>query len=431
MGLGLTACSSDDDAAGSGDKATDDAASIPDQLEGWEESAKGKTGQTVRVWLIQPGDSQKAANEYLKTEFEKEYPGNTLVIEEQQWQTYKDKYLSTLAGSDAPDVVEMGNTDTQAFTAIGALLDLTAQYEDLGGDDLLPAFTEIGSLDGHFYAPPYYSAARLAFYSPEAVPGDAPTTLDDYVAKGKELKTDDFSGIYLPGKDWYNVMTYVWAAGAEIATQDADNKWTGGFDTPEGIKGLTQAQDVLQNANSQKVAPADGDESKGTDTFCEGKIGYLAGAGWLGGVISDPAAGCPDGAGKDLKAFAIPGNEAGTAAPTFSGGSNLAVAKNSKNTDLAYGALKIIVGAEYQNMIAEKAMIPALQSSFSSLPDDEATQIGLEVVKTAKPVPASPKWSEVETKSYLKDAFTKLAQGGDPAEIAKTLDQQIADTLNS
>ncbi len=395
-----------------------------------------ETGKTIRVWLIQPDkNAQGAANEYLIKTFEDQNPGNKLVIEEQQWATYKDKYLSTLSGNDAPDVVEMGNTDTPGFTAAGALMDLTDKKAELGGDDLLPGFVGIGTYEGKFFAPPYYSGARVVFYAPGTVKDAVPATLADYVATGEKNKKDAFSGIYLPGKDWYNVLPYVWANDGFIAEQGDDGKWTAGFSSPGGIKGLTMAQQVMTKANSQTVAPADGDEAKGTAVFCQGKIGYLAGPTWLGGAIAAPAdaeaPGCPDTFGKDLTAFALPGLTAGSVAPTFAGGSNLGIPMKSKNPDLAYQALKIILSPEYQGMIAEKGMLPALVSQDAKLPQDKATQEGAKAAASAILTPASPKWSDVETKNYLKDAFTKLAQGGDVTAIAKNLDQQIEDTLNS
>ncbi len=422
LGFGLTACSSDDGSSGGKSPSPTKAAE--------------KTGQTIRVWFIQPDkNSQGPANDYLKKTFEAEHPGNKLVVEEQQWGTYVDKYQAALSGNDAPDVVEMGNTDTPRFTAEGALLDLTDKKADLGGDDLLPGFVNIGSYDGKFFAPPYYSGARVVFYSANTVKQAVPKTLDEYVSTGVANKTDKFSGIYQPGKDWYNVLPYVWANGGFIAKQGDDSKWTAGFSSDGGVKGLEMAQKVMTQANSKTVAPPDGDESKGTQVFCQGKIGYLAGPTWLGGSIMAPkdadAPGCPDTYGKDLKSFALPGLTEGSVAPTFAGGSNIGIPSKSKNPELAYDALKIVLSDGYQDLIASKGLIPAKVSQASSLPTDDATQQGAKAAAAAILTPASPKWSEVEAKGYLKDAFTKLAQGGDVKSIATALDKQITDTLNA
>ena len=86
--------------------------------------------------------------------------------------------------------MEVGNTQAAAFTSAGAFLDLTDEYEALGGDDLLPGFVEAGTYDGKFYAAPYYSGARIVFYNTAqyATAGvEVPTTLDEYVSNAGTL----------------------------------------------------------------------------------------------------------------------------------------------------------------------------------------------------------------------------------------------------
>ena len=61
-------------------------------------------------------------------------------------------------------MVELGNTQAQAFEAAGALLDLTDKKADLGGDDLLQSLVEAGTYDGKFYGVPYYAGARIVLY---------------------------------------------------------------------------------------------------------------------------------------------------------------------------------------------------------------------------------------------------------------------------
>ncbi len=114
--------------------------------------ASGDTGggsdenATIRVWLVGT-DTPDTARDYLVKTFEEEHPGSKLVIEEQAWDGLVDRLTTSLSGSDSPDVVEVGNTQAAAFTSAGAFLDLTDQYDALGGDDLLPGFVEAGTYD--------------------------------------------------------------------------------------------------------------------------------------------------------------------------------------------------------------------------------------------------------------------------------------------
>ncbi|PZR55148.1 sugar transporter [Xylanimonas oleitrophica] len=414
LALGLSAC-----ASGSTGTGTDG-------------TSEGGAGD-IRVWLV-GSDTPDEAREYLKTTFEAENPGSTLTIEEQSWGGLVDKYTTALSGSDSPDLIEIGNTQAAAFTSAGAFEDLTDRYEELGGDDLLPSFVEDGTYDGKFYAAPYYSGARVVVYSKEVV-GDTPvpTTWDEYVATVKAATTDTVSGLWTPGKDWRNGMTFVWANGGQIATQASDGTWEGGFSTPEGIKGLEQLQDVMLTANR---APADSDEQEPQVPFCAGQVAYLAAPAWVSGSIgADEDAevpGCGSGIGspENLSAFAAPGKTAGEAAPVLAGGSNIAIPMRSANKELAYEALKIMLSDEYQGLLAEAGLVPAKVSQADLMPDGVFAQASAAAAAEAISTPASPKWADVEASGVLEDSFVRLAQGGDVTEIAAALDAAIERTLN-
>lgn len=383
----------------------------------------------LTVWLVGT-DTPQDARDYLKKTFESENEGWTLTIEEKTWADTGETYVAALSSNDAPDVVEVGNTQAQGFIAQGLFADLSPIAADLGGDDMLQSFVDLGSEDGTLYAAPYYAGSRIVFYSPTTFDGTVPTTLDEYVASGIAMTTATKSGIYAPGKDWYNALPYVWANGGDIATKDGD-QWKGQFASEGGIAGLTQLQQVYQQAT---IAPVDGDETDPQVPFCAGEIGFLSAPAWVKwSILADATAkapGCPDTFGKDLAAFALPGKKAGDVAPVFAGGSNVAVAAKSDAPEKAQAALKILLSEGYQKILAENGLIPALKSFAQYLPDDEITAEAAKAVAASKAVPASPNWAEVESAGVIKDALVKIAQGGDVASIAKELDGQVEGILN-
>jgi len=384
----------------------------------------------LTVWLVGT-DTPQDARDYLKETFEAENDGWTLTIEEKTWADTADNYVAALSSNDAPDLVEVGNTQSPGFIAQGLFADLSDLEADLGGDELLQSFVELGSEDGTLYAAPYYAGSRIVFYSPSSYSGDVPTTLEEYVAAGIAATTPTKSGIYAPGKDWYNALPYVWANGGEIATQEGD-MWEGGFSSEGGVAGLEMLQDVYENAT---IAPADADETDPQVPFCAGEVGFLSAPAWVKWSIlapsdADTAPGCPETAGADLRAFALPGMTAGEVAPVFAGGSNIAVAAKSNAPDKAEAALRIILSEGYQKILAENGLIPALTSFAQYLPDDEITAEAAKAVASSKAVPASPNWSEVESSGVIKDALVKIAQGGDVTAIATELDSQIESILN-
>lgn len=400
-----------------------------------EAAPEPETGD-LTVWLV-GADTPQTARDYLVDTFESENEGWTLTIEEKTWADVSDTYTAALSSNDSPDVVEVGNTQALGFADAGLFLDISDIQGDLGGDDLLGGLVDAGTYEGSLYAAPYYAGGRVVFYSPMIV-DEVPETLDEYVALGKDLTTDSVSGIYAPGKDWYNALPYIWAHGGEIAVQDGDS-WDAQFSSAESLAGLEQLQDVYLNAT---VAPADGNELMGNVAFCAGEAGFLSSPAWAAGNLTgawpwaDEAAGineegCPDTYAKDLGAMALPGVDAGTTAPIFAGGSNIAVATKSDAPNKAKAALQIMLSEDYQALLAEQGLTPGLVSAASYLPDTPVAQAQAAALANSKGTPASPNWAEVEAAQIIPDALVKIAQGGDVAEIAAELDEQIEAILNS
>lgn len=387
----------------------------------------------IRVWLVGT-DTPQAARDYLTTTFASQNPGSTITIEQQSWTGLVDKYTTALSGSDAPDVVEIGNTQAPTFTATGAFLDLTDKYQELGGSDLLPGFVQVGSYSGKFFAPPYYSGARVAMYSTDIFSGSVPTTWDAYLQAAKDATTSSVSGLYMPGKDWHDFITFVWANGGEIATQNADGTWSSQFSSANSIKGLQQFQQMFQTVSH---AASDIDETDLVTPFCAGTVAFLQGPSWVSGSISaapDAATpGCSDtyGAPDKMQQFAIPGATAGTFAPVLAGGSNLAIPAKSAHPDLAYKALQIMLSDGYQQILAQNGMVPARVSQAKFMPANQASQAAANAAASAKLTPASPNWANVESQLVLEDAFSQIAGGADVTTVAAALDQQINSILNA
>lgn len=379
-------------------------------------------GAEIRVWLV-GADTPQDARDYLKETFEEENPGSTLTIEEQSWDGLVDKLTTSLSSSDSPDIVEFGNTQAPAFTSVGALLDISDMYEDLGGDDLLPGFVEAGSFDGAFYAPPLYAGARVVFADPAYVT-EAPATLDDYIAQAKELAgaNPGKSGIYFAGQDWYNALPFIWENGGEIAVQDGD-EWDAQLSSPESVKGLQQVQDLMTTAS---LAPKDGDNAEPWTPYCEGSSIQFSAPNWALGLASECDTDNPPAA---PFVYALPGMDGG-AAQVFAGGSNVGISAKSANPDLAKSALEIILSDEFQTIYGENGLIPAKKSLASTLGDTPEAQAFTAAAGDAKLTPASPNWAEVEAARILEDFFVKIAQGGDVQPLAEEVDTKIEDILN-
>ncbi len=371
--------------------------------------------------------------DYATAEFTKLHPGSKVVFERQQWTGIVEKQTTALSSSQSPDVVELGNTQAQAFEAGGALLDITDKKAELGGDDLVQSLVESGTYDGKFYAVPYYGGARIVFYRKDLLAKakiEVPTTTQEFVDAGIKLKaenskTKNFSGIYLPGKYWYAALPFIWDNGGDIASKEGD-KWVGKLSSPESIAGLTTVKTIMDQASG---APKDSDEAKDYLAFCEGQVGMLMGPGWKGGQIINEDDGCPK-MEKNIGTFALPGKTAGTTAPAFLGGSNLAVAAKSANPELAYDLLKIMTSDGYQKQFAALGLLPAKKSLLGEVGGGDAGKAQATAAENTRFVPASENWAGVETSTVMPDMLVGIAKGGDVATEAKRADGEIETALN-
>jgi N,N'-diacetylchitobiose transport system substrate-binding protein len=395
----------------------------------------GGTGEggELRLWL-NGGDTPDDFVKFAIGEFNKVHPDVKVTFERQQWTGIVEKLTTSLSSSDSPDVIELGNTQAQAFEAAGALQDLTAEKDALGGDDLLQSLVEAGTYDGKFFGVPYYAGARVVLYRKDLFEKSGiavPTTIDEMLAAGEKLKADNastpnFSGMYLPGKNWFAALPFLWVAGGDIAVQEGSD-WTGTLASDKSVEGLTQFQEFIEKTSG---APKDGDDSKDYIAFCNGEVGMMPAPGWKPGQIINPDDGCPD-MEANIGAFAQPGYTVGTTSPAFLGGSNLAISAKSKNPELATELLKILVSKEYQKQFADNGTIPALKSLLGGITGSEAATAQATAAENSRFVPSSENWAAVEASNILPDMVVALSGGADVKTEAAKADAAIEELLNA
>lgn len=380
---------------------------------------------TIRLWL-NGEDTPAAARAHLEQEFAAANPGDTLQIEQQEWEGLVERLTTALSSdTETPDVVEIGNTQAATFTSVGAFSDLTGHLDAWGGDDLLPGFVEGATVDGATYAVPYYAGSKVVYYRRsllEAAGLPVPTTLEQFIDTAAALKAanpaPEFSGFWFPGQDWRNGVALVWANGGEIATAQGDS-WSGSLSSPQAQAGLAQAQELFATSGAGR----DANEQDPQVPFCAGQAAMVSAPGWLLSVLEDPETGCPDLV-SDIGAFALPGLDGGVA-PVLLGGSDIAVSAASQHQEEALSLVEIMLGEEYQTILGENGLTPARTSLAGLLGDDEFARAAIAAGAEAKLTPSAAGWAGVEGARTMEDLFVGLANGGDPAELAQQADSAI------
>lgn len=359
-------------------------------------------GKSITVWLQTDAQADnwapivKAAN----AQFEKDNPGVTADVQYQTWGTHLQKFDATLAGGNAPDVIEMGNTEMTKYMAAGA-------FQDIGGTTFpnqstwLAGLAAAGRYGGKLYGVPYYAGSRVVTYRTDlfkAAGVKVPTSLAQFTAAARKLaaKSGDkrFSPVYIAGTDWYIAMSFVYDFGGRIATQ-VSGKWKGTLASPKALAGLA-AYKAFWTAASRASKTSDEARPAPYDVYAQGNAASIVGPGWFSCCVGDkykPA----------TAQFVMPSHTKGQPMPGFLGGSVLAVPVGG---DRSLGAAWIKAYTDNASMTALRAIgnIPNTTSLLGNSVNERAAQ-------KSWFVPTAKNWVNVESGNILRNMLAQILTG--------------------
>jgi len=363
-------------------------------------STQKASAKSITVWLQTDAQADNwapivaAAN----SRFEKAHPGVTVNVQYQTWGTHLQKFDATLAGGNAPDVIEMGNTEMTKYMAAGAFQGLDkSQFENSG--TWLKGLAASGIYGGKTYGVPYYAGSRVITYRTDLFAKahlKAPTTTAQFAGEAKVLNAKfgkkGFSPLYIAGTDWYFALSFVYDYGGSIA-QQVSGKWKGTLDSKKSIAGLT-AYKKFFNAVSKASKTTDEAHPNPYDVYAQGLAASIEGPAWFSCCVGKQYTGVTG-------QFVMPSHEKGQVIPGFLGGSDLAVPVGG---DKSLGSDWI---KEYTNTEAEKALegignIPNTTSLFNNSKVNERAAARSWFVPTAK------NWVSVENGNILRNMLAQI-----------------------
>ncbi|MFE5880564.1 extracellular solute-binding protein [Streptomyces hydrogenans] len=387
-------------------------------------------GPTVLdVWLMRDSVSDAFQKEF-ETGFEKAHPEIDVRIQIQEWEGIGEKVTAALASNDAPDVVEVGNTQVAQYAQSGGLTDFTDKVDELDGDFWLEGLAEPGAWEGKQYGIPYYAANRVVIYRTDlfrkaGVDATKIKTRDQWIAATEKLDQGDVQGIYLPGQNWFALAGFVWDEGGDLAVQDGGG-WKGGLDSPEALR----AMEFYKRLQALGKGPKDSDESRPlqADVVAKGQVAQVIATPGGAGVIAQKN---PALKGR-LGFFPIPGKTPDTPGAVFTGGSDLVVPAVAAHQDEAYTFIKELTGDAWQTKLAlAMSYVPnktTLATAVASDPGAAAMAVG---AANGHATPNTPQWAAVEAKNPIKDYMTAVLTGRDAEAAAAEAARSITTTLNS
>jgi N,N'-diacetylchitobiose transport system substrate-binding protein len=369
------------------------------------------------------GSAPETLTDSLNKEFEQKHDGVTVKYEVQEWNGIQDKLTTALAGDNPPDVVELGNTQAPSFAEERVLTDLSGDVDSMNGDQWLASLEASGQWDGKQYSTPFYAANRVVIYRTDMFQQAGitapPTSRDEWLdaigkLKAKFGKDKQFQPLYLPGQNWYTLLSFIYDEGGDIAKQDG-TKFAASVDSDEAKAGLEFYKQLVDASGT--TAPKDNDEQNPEQAgiYGQGKVAMMVALPWE----VDTAAKNNAAIKEKTSAFPIPSKNAGETAPVFQGGSNLAIPVNSKNSDLAKDYLTLLLSSNYQGQLAAAGMVPGASTDLSALDANPVSKAMAQASKDGKAVPATPTWATIEAgQNPLKDMLTAYLTGAKDIDAA-------------
>jgi N,N'-diacetylchitobiose transport system substrate-binding protein len=405
-------------------------------------TASGGTSRShatkIVVWL--QNDAQNGWPEAVaiaNQNFKAQHPDVTVDVQYQSWGTHLTKFDAALAGGDAPDVIELGNTEMTKYMAAGAFKSLQ-QSAFPNNRTWLQGLKGSCQYNGKLYGVPYYAGARAVIYRTDQYKAagikGTPKSLTQWIADNKKLmkkygkKDSGYSAIYFPGKYWYFAMSFVYDRGGTIAVRKG-GKWKGTLNSPRALAALNDVKTMFNLTRASKT----GDEANPQQAlvFSKGKVGSFVGNGWEWPYALDEKLGNP-GLASSMNAYPMPSHTPGKFMPTFLGGSDLAVPVTTKNQSLAVDWIKAFTSTAAESQIAKAGNIANTTKLLAYNASNPKLAPFARAAKYSWFVPTSPNWANVENANVLQDMLVKIATGRASVKAAATsASNQITRILNT
>ena len=357
----------------------------------------GKAANTLTVWL--QTDAQSSWPDVVAAataQFKAQNAGWDVDVQYQTWGTHLSKFDATLAGGNAPDVIEMGNTEMTKYMAAGAFQDLSS-LSFPNQSTWLSGLAASGRYGGKLYGVPYYAGSRVVTYRTDIWKQNGakiPQSQAEFIALARKIGAKNtaktFSPVYIAGTDWYVAMSFVADYGGKIA-QTRKGKWVGTLDKPAALAGLA-AYKRFFDAASRASKTTDEANPNPWDVIAQGNAASTYGAAWFTCCVGDYK--------NRVAQFVMPSHTKGQPIPGFLGGSDLAVPIGA-NRAAAAAWISAFTDNASMTALRAKGNIPNTTSLLGNSVNERAA-------RKSWFVPTSKNWVNVENGNVLRTMLARI-----------------------
>ncbi|WP_164515851.1 extracellular solute-binding protein [Bifidobacterium dolichotidis] len=348
--------------------------------------------------------------------------GAKVNVQIQPWDGIATKLTTALATGNPPDVIDVGNTKIADFAANGGLLDLSSFTQTLAnGNHWIPGLADSAQFDGNTYGVPAFGATRAVIVNKAmwqqagitAMPRTFSELTEDLRTVQRQFgNSSSFCPFYLPGRNWFAGLQFVWGAGGNAAVRDGMH-WQASMSSKASEQGLEQWKAFQNEFSSVASRAAETNNPDMAQIFAQGKTSAIM---WNSATVSKILSISETLKPEDIATFPMP-NVSGGVQPSVMAGSVWAIPAHSNHASLAMKWIESATNDEIQRkwIVNHDGWLPnseELLHEFLNGKDLSPIQRGFfEAAEHSQAVPAVVGWSTLEGDGSLKNLFATVAEG--------------------
>jgi N,N'-diacetylchitobiose transport system substrate-binding protein len=432
--LAIAGCSSSSSSSAGGSSSS--SSSAPAQLTVWR---MGGSVASQVTWM-----------NGVVTQFHKDFPqyANTKVnVVWVPWTSNTTEWNNALAsGKNAPDITELGNTQTPTEASLGVLTSINSYVDSWSSKSgIVPGMLANDTQGGNVYAVPWFGGVRGVWYRTDQFKAagitSTPTTWSQLVTDAQKLmaKYPGTYGIDAITDDTNAFASFVWGAGGQIATE-SNGTWTADLTSAAdeaAIKFYVSLYSTYHLSPSKYIGQTElgntGSTSGGANTdFGLGKLDLYVDGPWASATM--PANSVDK---SDWASFPIPSENGPNPAPAFAGGSDLGIFKTSKYPQADWDLISVMDSEPNSTSFANlQGFFPPYSSQLTNGPY-KSSQLMSGFATAASNTQISPlnakNWTTADTGKYyiIPDMLKSLMNGAPFASTVASANSQLQTVLNT
>ncbi len=360
-------------------------------------------------------DAEVEAMEEVIAMFEAANPGVTVEMTRYAYDDFKSALLTSLAGGEGPDTARLDIIWVPEFAELEALvaMDEALPNFDQIADKTFPGPLATNFWNGHYYGLPQDTNTQVLLWNKalfDEAGLSAPTTTAEFKDAACALtQGEEQYGYAMGGTYFWAPAPLFYAMGGQVVDEDITTA-EGYVNGPESVAAFEMLVDLF---NEGCLSPNLLGGGIGTsDGHATGLYAMIIDGPWMVDIYKN------DFPEFEVNFAPIPNGPDGTTSSVV-GGQNVVVFDSSENKDAALAWAEFLLTEEAQLKMAERGVIPTLDTVIGDPSLPGYFPVFLEQLKTAQARVPHPSWGDMD--GAINNAFQRALRG--EQSVQEALDQ--------